>query len=68
MLGKDAASSFSRSTETNGAVVDPVSAAPSNLNPQTARQELVKVPAVDADKGLFAQLTGNPFFTAVCNH
>ena len=64
MLGKDAASGFSRSTETDGAVVDPVSSLPANLSPQT-RQDLVKVPAVEGDKGLFAQLTGNPFFTAV---
>lgn len=67
MVRSDEADSYpSLQMEPNGvaAVAGSPAASPADLILQ--KQEQAKqVPAVDPEKGLFAQLTNNPFFTAV---
>ncbi|EGD86857.1 hypothetical protein H112_05371 [Trichophyton rubrum D6] len=58
MLGKDAAAIASRSMEPNGAAADPASSV------AAAKLNLTAGNAIQTDKGLFAQLSDNPFFTA----
>ncbi|EEQ32006.1 Complex III assembly protein translocase and chaperone [Microsporum canis] len=58
MLGKDAATIASRSMEPNGAAADPASPV------AAAKLNLISENAIQSDKGLFAQLSDNPFFTA----
>lgn len=59
MLGKDAAAIASRSMEPNGAAADQASSV------AAAKLNLTAGNAIPTDKGLFAQLSDNPFFTAV---
>ncbi|KAF3492272.1 mitochondrial chaperone BCS1 [Arthroderma uncinatum] len=58
MLSKDAATSASRSMEPNGAAADPTASV------AAAKLKLLSENAIQPDKGLFAQLSENPFFTA----
>ncbi|KAK2879466.1 hypothetical protein FQN49_000850 [Arthroderma sp. PD_2] len=58
MLGKDAATITSRSMEPNGAAADPTTPV------AAAKLDLISENAIKPDKGLFAQLSENPFFTA----
>ncbi|EGD95174.1 mitochondrial chaperone BCS1 [Trichophyton tonsurans CBS 112818] len=58
MLGNDAAAIASRSMEPNGAAADPASSV------AAAKLNLTAGNAIQTDKGLFAQLSDNPFFTA----
>jgi chaperone BCS1 len=66
MVGTDAAVNSAQAMEPNGAAAhssNPAAAAADIiLKNQEAKQQSL---AVNPDQGLFAQLTSNPFFTAV---
>lgn len=64
MLDEDGAAGLRRSMEPSAVVVDQPSDKTADLI--LNRRQVPEVSLAKSDQGLLAQLTSNPFFTAVC--